>query len=464
MKISRIIFACLILLASKVSAQRPHYEFIAIRGTSDTIGKFEVEMYPAIAKEHVRNFDSLVSSKFFDSTAFHRVVPGFVIQGGDPNSKKGPRNTWGFGQPWQQNVPAEFNPISHVRGVFSAARDNDINSANSQFFVCVAPALHLDWNYTAYGKVISGMSVVDNIVTSPRDVNDNPIQKIEMFVKRVQDDTIRIKNITTIIQPLNNAAGISASYLFKWNAVPGALIYELEFSQDANFATIDTIIKTAALQASFPTLKLGEQRYYWRLKANDGAYKTTTSIYTFSTGLFAPSLVSPNNNSVMPTNTVNLEWQNVTAATSYRIIMATSPAFTPSSIRLDSSGIIGNTVQLKNLLINRKYYWKIASEINGISGDFSSAWAFTTGIATSVVENKNELLEVYPNPSSGRISFSNKEINQVEIFDINSKLIKSLEVINSEILIDDLNSGVYILKAKDQNKVYRSRIILNKEY
>lgn len=459
----RIIFASLILMSSIASAQRPHYEFLAVRGTSDTIGKFEVEMYPAIAKEHVRNFDSLVAAKFFDSTAFHRVIPGFVIQGGDPNSKTGPRNTWGFGQPWQQNVPAEFNPISHIRGVFSAARDNDINSANSQFFVCVAPALHLDWNYTAYGKVISGMSVVDNIVTSPRDATDNPIQKIEMFVKRVQDDTIRINNIATIIQPLNNAAGISASYLFKWNAVPGALIYELEFSQDANLASIDTIIKTAALQASFPTLKLGEQRYYWRLKANDGAYKTTTAINTFTTGLFAPTLTSPANNSIMQTNTVNLEWQNISAATSYRIIMSTSPAFTPSSIRLDSSGIVGNTVQLKNLLANRKYYWKIASEINGISGDFSTAWAFTTGIATSVDEYKNEILVLYPNPSTGKLLLNNTEIKEVEIFDLNSKLLKIVRVVNSEILIDGLNSGIYILKAKDLSKVYRARIILNKE-
>lgn len=463
MKMRRIIFASLILISSIASAQRPHYEFLAVRGASDTIGKFEVEMYPAIAKEHVRNFDSLVAAKFFDSTAFHRVIPGFVIQGGDPNSKTGPRNTWGFGQPWQQNVPAEFNPISHIRGVFSAARDNDINSANSQFFVCVAPALHLDWNYTAYGKVISGMSVVDNIVTSPRDATDNPIQKIEMFVKRVQDDTIRINNIATIIQPLNNAAGISASYLFKWNAVPGALIYELEFSQDANFASIDTIIKTAALQASFPTLKLGEQRYYWRLKANDGAYKTTTAINTFTTGLFAPTLTSPANNSIMQTNTVNLEWQNISAATSFRIIMSTSPAFTPSSIRLDSSGIVGNTVQLKNLLANRKYYWKIASEINGISGDFSTAWAFTTGIATSVDEYKNEILVLYPNPSTGKLLLNNTEIKEVEIFDLNSKLLKIVRVVNSEILIDDLNSGIYILKAKDLSKVYRSRVILNKD-
>lgn len=460
---TRILIVCLMFFSSIAFAQRPRYEFLAVRGTSDTIGKFEVEMYPAIAPEHVRNFDSLVAAKFYDSTAFHRVVPGFVIQGGDPNSKTGPRSTWGFGQPWQQEIPAEFNPVSHVRGVFSAARSTDINSATSQFFVCVAPALSLDWNYTAYGKVISGMNVVDNIVTSPRDVRDNPLQKIEMFIKRLQDDTIRINNIASIIQPLNNAAGISASYLFKWNAVPGALIYELEFSQDANFVSIDTIIKTAALQASFPTLKLGEQRYYWRLKANDGAYKTTTSVNTFTTGLFAPSLVSPSNNTIMPTNTVNLEWQNISAATSYRLIMSTSPAFTPSSIRLDSSGIIGNTVQLKNLLANRKYYWKIASEINGISGDFSAAWAFTTGIATSVEESKNEILALYPNPSTGKIKFNNIELKEVEIFDLNSKLLKRLKVVNSEIIIDDLSSGVYILKAEDQTKVYRARVILNKE-
>lgn len=464
MKMSRFLFVCLILFASKSYAQRPHYEFLAIRGASDTIGKFEVEMYPAIAKEHVRNFDSLVAANFFDSTAFHRVIPGFVIQGGDPNSKSGPRNTWGMGQPWQQNVPAEFNPISHIRGVFSAARDNDINSANSQFFVCVAPALHLDWNYTAYGKVVSGMNVVDNIVTSPRDANDNPLQKIQMFVTRVQDDTNRINTIATITQPLNNAAGISASYLFKWNTVPDALIYELEFSQDSSFASIDTIIKTAALQASFPTLKLGEQRYYWRLKANDGAYRTSTSINTFTTGLFAPALVSPANNSVMQNNTVNLEWQNIPAATSYRIILSTSPAFTPSSIRLDSSGIIGNTVTLKNLLASRKYYWKIASEINNISGDFSSAWAFTTGLASSVENHKAEILQVYPNPSNGKIFIDNISIKEIEIYDLNSRLVKRIAVRNSEIKIDDLNSGIYILKAEVNSKVYRTRIILNREH
>lgn len=459
----RIIIACLTLISTYVSAQRPHYEFLAVRGTSDTIGKFEVEMYPAIAKEHVRNFDSLVASNFFDSTAFHRVIPGFVIQGGDPNSKSGPRSTWGFGQPWQQNVPAEFNPISHVRGVFSAARDNDINSANSQFFVCVAPALHLDWNYTAYGKVVSGMNVVDNIVTSPRDANDNPFQKIEMFVTRVQDDTIRIKNSASIVQPLNNAAGISTSYLFKWNAVPGALIYELEFSRDINFSSIDTIIKTAALQASFPTLKLGEQRYYWRLKANDGAYKTSTVNYTFTTGLFAPALTLPANNTILQNNTANLEWQNVSAATSYRLIMSTSPAFTPSSIRLDTSGIIGNTITLRNLLANRKYYWKIASEINNISGDFSSAWAFTTGIATSVEMNNIGTLNLYPNPSTGKINFDNDSIDVVEIYDLNSKLLKQIRVSNSELYIDDLSSGVYILKTNINKKEYRARLILTRE-
>ena len=115
------------------------------------------------APRAVAYWDSLVGVQFFDSTAFHRVVPGFVVQGGDPNSRRGPRSTWGFGQPNQPNVPAEFSALSHERGILSAARDMNINSANSQFFICVAAARFLNGQYTVVGKVIKGMEIVDQI-------------------------------------------------------------------------------------------------------------------------------------------------------------------------------------------------------------------------------------------------------------------------------------------------------------
>ncbi|OGU56118.1 MAG: peptidylprolyl isomerase [Ignavibacteria bacterium GWF2_33_9] len=150
------------------------------------LGKIILELYPEIAPKHVHNFDSLVSSGFYDGTAFHRVIPGFMIQGGDPNSKTMPKEKWGYGDPSQTKVPAEFNSTSHERGILSAARSQDPNSATSQFFICVADAKFLDRQYTAFGKAISGMEVADKVVNSPRDRNDNPNDKIEMFIKKIK--------------------------------------------------------------------------------------------------------------------------------------------------------------------------------------------------------------------------------------------------------------------------------------
>lgn len=163
----------------------PHYIIsVKLKEANQELGDIEIELFLDVAPKHVRNFDSLVSVKFFDGCAFHRVIPGFMIQGGDPNSKDKPRNMWGFGDPSQTRVPAEFNNIKHERGVLSAARSNDPNSATSQFFIMVASAPHLDGQYTAYGKVVSGMEVVDRIVNLPRDSRDNPLDKAEMTIRK----------------------------------------------------------------------------------------------------------------------------------------------------------------------------------------------------------------------------------------------------------------------------------------
>lgn len=177
---------------TKSSIAKPQYE-ITVKQLGKEVGKIVIELFPEIAPKHCANFDSLVKVKFYDGLAFHRVIPGFMIQGGDPNSKSGPRETWGYGAPGQTKVPAEFNSTSHKRGIISAARSNDPNSASSQFFICVADSPFLDNKYTVYGHVLTGMEVVDKIVNLPKEPSKNPNQpssmpkdKVEMFIKKIK--------------------------------------------------------------------------------------------------------------------------------------------------------------------------------------------------------------------------------------------------------------------------------------
>lgn len=169
--------------SEKPAVERPHYTISVTQGGKH-LGDIVLELYPDVAPKHVRNFDSLVSIGFYNGTAFHRVIPGFMIQGGDPNSKDKPRETWGTGDRSQTRVPAEFSKLHHERGVLSAARTPDPNSATSQFFICVNDASHLDGQYTVYGKAISGLEVVDMIVSTPRDERDNPREKVEMKITK----------------------------------------------------------------------------------------------------------------------------------------------------------------------------------------------------------------------------------------------------------------------------------------
>jgi peptidyl-prolyl cis-trans isomerase B (cyclophilin B) len=148
---------------------------VAVITTS--LGKIEVEFFSDKAPGHVANFTKLAKSGFYDSTYFHRVIPGFMIQGGDPNTKDGNRANDGMGGPGY-TIDAEFNDVHHARGILSMARSQDPNSAGSQFFIMVDDAPYLDGQYTAFGKVIGGMDVVDKIVGAPRDGRDNPLKSI----------------------------------------------------------------------------------------------------------------------------------------------------------------------------------------------------------------------------------------------------------------------------------------------
>jgi peptidyl-prolyl cis-trans isomerase B (cyclophilin B) len=148
-------------------------------------GKIELKFFPEVAPNHVNNFIELAKKGFYDGTTFHRVIPGFMIQGGDPNSKDPDRKKHGMGGPGYA-VKAEFNQTPHKRGILSMARSSDPDSAGSQFFICVGDAPFLDRQYTAFGQVTSGMEVADKIVSQPRDKQDNPLERVEIKVQLIE--------------------------------------------------------------------------------------------------------------------------------------------------------------------------------------------------------------------------------------------------------------------------------------
>ena len=148
-------------------------------------GNITLRFFPDVAPGHVKNFIDLARKGFYDGTTFHRVIPGFMIQGGDPNSKNPDKSTHGLGGPGY-TINAEFNDKPHKRGTLSMARAANPNSAGPQFFICVADAPFLNRQYTVFGEVESGMEVADKIVSQPRDNNDNPNERIEMKVKVIE--------------------------------------------------------------------------------------------------------------------------------------------------------------------------------------------------------------------------------------------------------------------------------------
>lgn len=164
----------------KGAAKGPH----AIINTK--FGEIEIEFFKDKAPNHVANFIKLAKSGFYNGTLFHRVIPGFMIQGGDPNTKdQTNKAAYGTGGPGY-SVDAEFNDVLHKRGIVSMARSNDPNSAGSQFFIVVEHSNFLDDKYTAFRQVVKGLGIADKIVQQPRDNRDLPLQRIEMTVTIVE--------------------------------------------------------------------------------------------------------------------------------------------------------------------------------------------------------------------------------------------------------------------------------------
>jgi peptidyl-prolyl cis-trans isomerase B (cyclophilin B) len=155
-------------------------------------GTIIFKFIPDKAPKTVQNFQDLAEKKFYDGTKFHRVIPGMMIQGGDPNTKSDQRNTYGHGGPGY-SVKAEFSDLKHVPGIVSMARAQDPDSAGSQFFIMVHDYPSLDGKYTIFGKVVKGMDVVNKIVSLPRDADDDPNPGNEATMKSVTIKTWPVK-------------------------------------------------------------------------------------------------------------------------------------------------------------------------------------------------------------------------------------------------------------------------------
>jgi peptidyl-prolyl cis-trans isomerase B (cyclophilin B) len=153
-------------------------EEVAVLKTTE--GDIVLEFWPDVAPGHVENFKTLAKKGFYDGTCFHRVIKGFMIQGGDPLTKdKSQESRWGTGGPGYQ-IKAEFNKRPHVRGVLSMARSSNPNSAGSQFFICHGNPGFLDGQYTAFGKLIKGDDVLEKIATTPTLPQDRPAKRMEI--------------------------------------------------------------------------------------------------------------------------------------------------------------------------------------------------------------------------------------------------------------------------------------------
>ena len=189
----------LIMMVMMANAKEPEVAVI-----STTFGEMVIEFFPEIAPKHVESFKILAQEGYFNGSTFHRIIPGFVIQGGDPNSKDEDRTKHGQGgragkffgignedDPNTWLIPEEFNDHPHHKGALSMARTNDPNSASSQFFICVDNVNQLDNKYTVFGQIIQGIEVADKIVAVDRDRRDNPIERVEMTIKIIQKKSLK---------------------------------------------------------------------------------------------------------------------------------------------------------------------------------------------------------------------------------------------------------------------------------
>tara|TARA_B000000557_G_scaffold244316_1_gene225835 strand:+ start:2038 stop:2643 length:606 start_codon:yes stop_codon:yes gene_type:complete len=194
------IFMYLIMGVIMVSCEKPPIQKdVAVITTK--YGDMVVEFFDESAPKHAESFKTHAANGYYNGTIFHRIIPGFVIQGGDPNTKGDDKAKYGMGghaakyfgignegDSTSWNLPSEFNEIPHKHGILSMARSMDPNSGGSQFFICAGDVPHLDGQYTVFGQVIEGNGIIDQIVSLPRDERDNPNERVEMSVRLEKRD------------------------------------------------------------------------------------------------------------------------------------------------------------------------------------------------------------------------------------------------------------------------------------
>jgi len=461
----------LLMLIQQVSGQgidKPIYQIVTYRDTA-YLGAFEIELFPLIAPLHVQNFDSLAGQQFFDSTAFHRVVPGFVIQGGDPNTISGPISTWGQGQPWQPTVNAEFNAVRHNRGILGAARDTNINSANSQFYICTANAFFLDGQYTVYGKVISGMNIVDSIVASPRDVNDVPLQKITMFVTEtgVNDS---VPAAPGLIQPVDSSLHISSTQMFQWTSVPGAVMYSVEVATDSLFANV-ILDKDFGVTQTNTLAVPGSGNYFWRVKANNGGHESAWSpVWRFSSVTDSTILVFPPDSSLNIFMNPVVTWNPVPMADNYQLQLGFSQNFGPLTLLINQSGIQDTAYQSPMLQANTRYYWRVRSYDGIYPGYYSKRFTFVTGNLVGQSEIVSQpLYFIYPNPADDNVTvdFSESDARNVTIslLDLSGRQLETRQINGNDqrrisLNVSEYAAGMYLLQIMQDGLVSSEKLIV----
>lgn len=453
---------------------KPQYEIITHRA-GVYLGTINIELFPLIAPLATQNFDSLVGVQFYDSTAFHRVVPGFVIQGGDPNSISGPVSTWGQGNANQPTVNAEFSVVRHYRGRLGAARDIDTNSANSQFYFCVANAFGLDGNYTVYGQVTSGMDIVDTIVNSPSDSNDVPLQKIEMFITftGVNDS---VPDAPVMITPPDQSLGIVPSSNFYWSHIDDAVLYNIEVSTDTAFSNIvygrNVVTDSVKISGLNP-----HTSYYWRIKANNGGHESSYfAVYSFTTGTEPVPLIEPANGDTGIIRNPVCVWNSVPYANTYDLFVYKSLVFSASNLVYQQTGISDTTQQLPVLNPNTTYYWRVRGVEAGAPGFFSSVFSFKTGNTVGIDESSDGVKQmridrVYPNPANDRLNVSITVLRpgaiEISLMSMSGvcvyQSVESSTQLQNEYSLDiaKLKRGIYMLCISMNNHEERIKVEIN---
>lgn len=184
MKLTRI----LLVLALAIVAGSCSKNSGGVATIETDFGQIKIKLDGEVAPKHVENFKKLAREGFYDGLAFHRAVPNLLIQGGDPNTRTDDRSIWGMGAPNQPTIPAEFSSKPFARGVLGAARrGGDVNSATSQFFICLRDFPSWNGQYTVFGEVIEGIEVVDKIANLPTDPRQNLLNKAVMKKVTIHD-------------------------------------------------------------------------------------------------------------------------------------------------------------------------------------------------------------------------------------------------------------------------------------